>query len=246
MKKSLIFIFFPLSLLSQNTLIFSEYGEGSSFNKWIEIYNPTFDDIALDEYSYNFCFNGCDSLQWEYSIAFDSGYILLPEAIYLLVHYNADSILLSQANQKTNLMSNGNDVIALIHKTSNSIIDIIGQLDSADNINGWQVDGFLDATKDHTLIRKSDICEGNLGNWLLSDGSSLDPEWIVSFKDDFSNVNIHNSNCLSSNSINELFFKNKRLVEIRNILGKKTKNITNQPLFYLYDDGTVEKRLFIK
>ena len=77
----------------QTSLIFSEYGEGSSFNKWIEIYNPTLIQMHLDNYRYNFCWNGCNSLQWEFSIPFDSGYILLPGETYLLTHYNADSIL---------------------------------------------------------------------------------------------------------------------------------------------------------
>ena len=35
------------------------------------------------------------------------------------------------------------------------------------------------------------------------------------------------------------------LVEVRDILGRETKQ-TNQPLFYIYDDGTVEKRIVIE
>ena len=62
MKKLLLVLLIPLSSFSQSTLIFSEYGEGSSYNKWVEIYNPTFMDINLDEYRYNFCWNGCDSV----------------------------------------------------------------------------------------------------------------------------------------------------------------------------------------
>ncbi len=111
MKKLLLILLIPFSLFSQSTLIFSEYGEGSSYNKWIEIYNPTFMNVPLDEYRYNFCWNGCDSLEWEFSIPFDSGVVLLPNETYLLVHHNADSILLSAANQTTNILSNGNDVI---------------------------------------------------------------------------------------------------------------------------------------
>ena len=94
----------PLFGSSQSTLIFSEYGEGSSNNKWVEIYNPTFQNISLDEYRYNFCWNGCDSLEWEFSIPFDSGHIMLPGGTYLLVHHNADSILLNTANQTTNIL----------------------------------------------------------------------------------------------------------------------------------------------
>ena len=67
MKKLLLLILCSFGF-GQGTLLFSEYGEGSGWNKWIEIYNPTSLNISLDEYRYNFCWNGCDSLQWEFSI----------------------------------------------------------------------------------------------------------------------------------------------------------------------------------
>jgi len=37
----------------------------------------------------------------------------------------------------------------------------------------------------------------------------------------------------------------KMLLKITDILGRETKGKTNQPLFYIYDDGTVEKRITI-
>jgi hypothetical protein len=38
---------------------------------------------------------------------------------------------------------------------------------------------------------------------------------------------------------------NKELLKVTDILGRETKR-TNQPLFYIYDDGTVEKRITIE
>ena len=38
---------------------------------------------------------------------------------------------------------------------------------------------------------------------------------------------------------------NKELIKITDLLGRETKQ-TNQPLFYIYDDGTVEKRIVIE
>ena len=38
---------------------------------------------------------------------------------------------------------------------------------------------------------------------------------------------------------------NKELLKVIDILGRETKQ-TNQPLIYLYDDGTVEKRIVIE
>jgi hypothetical protein len=40
--------------------------------------------------------------------------------------------------------------------------------------------------------------------------------------------------------------KNKKLIDIRNILGQRTPYRRNTPLFYIYDDGTVEKRIVIE
>ena len=231
----------PLFSSSQNTLIFSEYGEGSSNNKWVEIYNPTLQSISLDEYRYNFCWNGCEGLQWEFSIPFDSGHIILPEETYLLVHHDADSILLNTANQTTNILSNGNDVIGLLNTSFNTIIDIIGILDST-NINAWDVDGVINATQNHTMIRKPDVCEGNIGNWSLSDGSISNSQWIVGIEDDFSSLNTHNSDCINSTTTNILIPPKKRLLEIRDLLGRLVNDTRKHQIqLYIYSDGSIEK-----
>jgi hypothetical protein len=39
---------------------------------------------------------------------------------------------------------------------------------------------------------------------------------------------------------------NKELLKVTNLLGRETKGTKNQPLFYIYDDGTVEKRIIIE
>ena len=45
------------------------------------------------------------------------------------------------------------------------------------------------------MVRKSDVCFGNLGNWNNSNGSNNSSEWIINNIDDFSNLNLHNANC---------------------------------------------------
>ena len=45
--------------------------------------------------------------------------------------------------------------------------------------------------------------------------------------------------------VNNVFQKDKKICKILDILGRETKQ-TNQPVFYLYDDGTVEKRIVIE
>jgi hypothetical protein len=41
------------------------------------------------------------------------------------------------------------------------------------------------------------------------------------------------------------FIGNKKLLKVTDLLGRETKQ-TNQPLFYIYNDGTVEKRIVIE
>ena len=53
----------------------------------------------------------------------------------------------------------------------------------------------------------------------------------------------YSTNC-SGTSIKE-YFKDKELLKVTDLLGRETKG-TNQLLFYIYDDGTVEKRIVIE
>ena len=247
MKKIILLLLAPIFCFSQNspsTLIFSEYGEGSSFNKWIEIYNPTNQQINMDEYRYNFCWNGCDSLLWEFSLAFDSGRVLIPGETYLIVHNNADSILLNNADQITNLLSNGNDVCAIFNLPTNSVIDIIGEFTDVSPNDGWDIELNTNATKNQTLIRKDSICGGNFGNWNQSNGlgSISSSEWIVNSQDDFSDINNHNSICTSTPSSVSDNSRNKKIIKIVNIFGQKVNQKTkNTPIIYIYDDGSSKK-----
>jgi hypothetical protein len=40
--------------------------------------------------------------------------------------------------------------------------------------------------------------------------------------------------------------QSKRLIRVTDVLGRETKGTKNEPLFYIYDDGTVEKRIVIR
>ena len=70
--------------------------------------------------------------------------------------------------------------------------------------------------------------------------------------DSYSNVNWINidpqsyfsNNCSGTTNIEE-HTTNKELLKVTDLLGRETKQ-TNQPLFYIYDDGTVEKRIVIE
>jgi hypothetical protein len=46
--------------------------------------------------------------------------------------------------------------------------------------------------------------------------------------------------------VNEVAQQEKQLVKIVDILGRESKAIKNTPLFYIYNDGTVEKKVFVE
>ena len=54
-----------------------------------------------------------------------------------------------------------------------------------------------------------------------------------------------NGNIISSTINGEAGNPDRKLLKITDLLGRETKR-TNQPLFFIYDDGTVEKRIVIE
>tara|TARA_B110000438_G_scaffold91129_1_gene90686 strand:- start:131 stop:1051 length:921 start_codon:yes stop_codon:yes gene_type:complete len=67
--------------------------------------------------------------------------------------------------------------------------------------------------------------------WSTTNWTDIDPQHYFS------------NNCPPS-SIQE-YSLNKELLKATDLLGRETKQ-TNQPLFYIYDDGTVEKRIVVE
>jgi polyhydroxybutyrate depolymerase len=45
---------------------------------------------------------------------------------------------------------------------------------------------------------------------------------------------------------NKVFPNNNQLIKIIDLLGRESKDLKSQPLFYIYDDGTVEKKIILE
>ena len=92
----------------------------------------------------------------------------------------------------------GDDAVGLVFQ--GSLIDVIGE-EGADPGNGWDVSGVIDATKDHTLVRKCEVTQGN-SDWFLSSGLGgtdvMSSEWFVLPQNDWSDIGQHISPCLSA------------------------------------------------
>lgn len=176
-------------------LFFSEYAEGSSNNKYVEIYNPSSTTVNLNNYQIKGTNNGTawgDNGERELAL----GGTLAANSVYIICTDAADPAIIAKADlalpYESPVHYNGNDAIAIfgIDGSGNFsiIMDVIGNLTDPGTGNGWSVAGTENATKDHTLVRKSSISKGNT-NWENSAGTSAsDSEWEVKDVDDWTSL----------------------------------------------------------
>ncbi|MEC9208960.1 MAG: lamin tail domain-containing protein, partial [Bacteroidota bacterium] len=189
-KLFLLFFFLPLLALSQDLFI-SEYGEGSGYNKYIEIYNPTGASVDLSDYQIWKITNGGS---WPESTLNLSGN-LADDDVYIIYHSssNINPIISSAGDVSWSQASwTGDDAVGLAKY--GMLVDVVGT-DGPDPGSGWDVAGVTNATKDHTLVRKCSVINGNT-NWLLSAGTdSVSSEWIVLPQNDWSDIGQHTHPC---------------------------------------------------
>ena len=103
-------------VFAQPTLFISEVAEGSSNNKYLEIYNGTGVDISLSAYSISTCSNGCDvEGQFDYpnNVTFLPGEVLAPGDVYVIGHPSSSDGIQAECDQTFQYMSNGDDFMAL-------------------------------------------------------------------------------------------------------------------------------------
>ncbi|MGC6469812.1 MAG: hypothetical protein ACON4E_00910, partial [Flavobacteriales bacterium] len=178
-------------------LFFSEYAEGSSNNKYLEIYNASSETVSLTDYAMPNVSNAPLVVgEYDHWNTFDEGAEIAPNGIYIVAHPSADPSILALANMTHSYLSNGDDGYALVYGTQDDfvILDFIGDF-NGDPGSGWEVAGVSDATKDHTLVRKCSVESGNT-DWTASAGTSTDDsEWIVLDQNDWTDLGSHTSVC---------------------------------------------------
>ena len=179
-------------------LFFSEYAEGTSNNKYLEIYNSSGASVDLSTYSISTCNNGCDAAnEFDYpdNVTFAAGTVLDDGDVYVVCHGSASDEISAECDQTFTYLSNGDDFQALTlagaTASSYTVIDQIGDWGD-DPGEGWDVAGVSEATKDHTLVRKANVTEGNGGDWASSAGTNEDDsEWHVLDQDTWEYLGSH-------------------------------------------------------
>ncbi len=176
----------PVQAATPTDLFFSEYVEGSSNNKALEIYNGTGSsvDLTAGAYSVQMYFNGNSSAGLTINL---SGTVADGD-VFVLAQSSADASILAVADQTNGSgWFNGDDAVVL--RKGTAFLDVIGQV-GVDPGSEW---GSGDqSTQDNTLRRQPTVCAGD------PDGAdAFDPsgEWDGYAQNTFDGLGTHTANC---------------------------------------------------
>ena len=190
MKSLYSFSLTALSLMSLNALaqcdelFMSEYIEGWSNNKAIEIYNPTDVAVDLSDYRLERYANGATAAQDNQKVDLSGTLDANSVVVVVLDKQNPDGVdfeapvwdELAEAadlwvcpvyKENNTMYFNGNDAMVLRKISTNTPIDIFGKIGEDPGTTGW-----AEMTQNHTLIRKSNVTGGDtdaLDDYLVVD-----------------------------------------------------------------------------
>ncbi len=179
--------------LFMSDLIISEYVEGSSNNKYIEIFNGTGNSVDLSDYQLRIYANGSGTptsntltgtLNNNETVVFKNS---------LATIYSGTALNSSSAN------FNGDDALAIYKISTDSFVDIFGRI-GEDPGTAWT--STSNTTLDRTLVRNTNVLNGISSN--PSAGfPTLESEWTQFGIDVVSNLGSHTFNNSSTTFILE-------------------------------------------
>ena len=170
-------------------IFISEYVEGWSNNKAIELYNPTDETVDLSNYRLERYSNGSTTAPIDKRL--DLTGMMPPLSVYVIVidkrdstgtgqeapvwdelQAKADTFACPVYDDNNVMYFNGNDAMVLKNTSQSTpfIIDRLGKVGEDPGVEGWNDvapdytfagNGITGWTKDHSLIRKSDIVIGD-------------------------------------------------------------------------------------
>ncbi|CAM3565135.1 Endonuclease/Exonuclease/phosphatase family protein [Vibrio aerogenes CECT 7868] len=123
-------------------VVISQYVEGSSFNKAIEIANTGDEAVTLDHFKLALSRNG--SGQWDSELSL-AGKVIAAKDVLVIANSQANSDILAVSDMTDDTMTsfNGNDPVALLK--DDEVYDVVGSM------------GGSDFAKDVTLVRHTDV-----------------------------------------------------------------------------------------
>ncbi|WP_338751884.1 endonuclease [Bacillus sp. FJAT-52991] len=173
---SLLVPAFPLTAKAATTatdLIISEYIEGSSFNKAIELYNGTGKEIDLSTYTLEMHSNGATTATNKVNLTGT----LESNDTYVIYHKDAAPEIKKQGDLENSTVVNFNGDDPVVLRKDGAVVDSIGQANGSKNNFGADV----------TLVRKSSVISGDTN----IEDAFVATEWNSSTKDDVSNLGSH-------------------------------------------------------
>lgn len=164
-------------------LFISEYVEGNSNNKAIELYNPSPLEIDLSEYVIETWNNGATEPTNQQAL---EGTVA-PGDVFVLMNANAVAELAAEGDLVSQATwFNGNDVIRLLH--GEEVIDQMGVI-GPDPGEPFEVADGTGSMAEYTLVRKANVSQGTT-DWAL--GSQ---QWDVYPQDTFDFIGEHSASC---------------------------------------------------
>lgn len=166
---------------SCTSLFFSEYIEGSGYNKGVEIFNGTGEEVDLAGYEIHIYRNGSNHADRQIPLAG-----VLPHGDVFVVAHSSASFA---ADLKTNALDfNGDDGVALVK--DGVILDFIGDTLGDPGAEWGSGDT---STKDNTLRRRPEVTAGD-----ANPNDPFDPaiEWVGYPKDVFDGLGWHVADCV--------------------------------------------------
>jgi len=185
-----------ITVINNMDIFISEYIEGGSYNKAIELYNPTGADIVLDDYSLILYSNGSIEPAGTLDL---SGITLVAGEVLVICHEDFDpttltaqcDIFVTQFWGGDEMIANFNGDDAVVLDYDGIAIDTIGRVgQEGDNGSTWfvvSVDALGDpesgGTKDYTLVRVTTVTGPSR--------EFVETQWVVYPKDTLDQLGTH-------------------------------------------------------